>query len=300
MSQEKIKCAIIGSGNIGTDLMYKLMRSEKLEVTALIGIVPESKGLQKARENGVKAIDTGIDGLIEAPDLADIVFEATSAKAHAHNAPILKEMGKKAIDLTPAAVGPFLVPSVNLKEEEIPHLDNVNMVTCGGQATIPMVKAISDVLKVDYAEIVASISSKSAGPGTRQNIDEFTVTTANALREVGGAKESKAIITLNPADPPILMRNTIFVQTAESAESYENEIIASLESMLEAVQGYVKGYRFKADPVVKGNVVTVSVEVEGNGDFLPKYAGNLDIITSAAVKTGEIMAESLLKGEAVK
>lgn len=300
MSQEKIKCAIIGSGNIGADLMYKLMRSEKLEVTALIGIVPESKGLQKARENGVKAIDTGIDGLIEDPDLADIVFEATSAKAHAHNAPILKEMGKKAIDLTPAAVGPFLVPSVNLKEEEIPHLDNVNMVTCGGQATIPMVKAISDVLKVDYAEIVASISSKSAGPGTRQNIDEFTVTTANALREVGGAKESKAIITLNPADPPILMRNTIFVQTAENAESYKNEIIKSLDSMLETVQGYVKGYRFKADPVVKGNVVTVSVEVEGNGDFLPKYAGNLDIITSAAVKTGEIMAESLLKGEAVK
>jgi len=300
MSQEKIKCAIIGSGNIGTDLMYKLMRSEKLEVTALIGIVPESKGLQKARENGVKAIDIGIDGLIEDPDLADIVFEATSAKAHAHNALILKEMGKKAIDLTPAAVGPFLVPSVNLKEEEIPHLDNVNMVTCGGQATIPMVKAISDVLKVDYAEIVASISSKSAGPGTRQNIDEFTVTTANALREVGGAKESKAIITLNPADPPILMRNTIFVQTAENAESYKNEIIASLESMRETVQGYVKGYRFKADPVVKGNVVTVSVEVEGNGDFLPKYAGNLDIITSAAAKTGEIIAESLLKGEAVK
>src|SRR5690625_2980168 len=300
MSQEKIKCAIIGSGNIGTDLMYKLMRSEKLEVTALIGIDPESKGLQKARESGVKAIDTGIDGLKEDPDIAEIVFEATSAKAHANNAPLLKEMGKKAIDLTPAAVGPFLVPSVNLKEEEIPHLDNVNMVTCGGQATIPMVKAISDVLEVNYAEIVASISSKSAGPGTRQNIDEFTVTTANALKEVGGAKESKAIITLNPADPPILMRNTIFVQTAENAESYKNEIIASLESMLETVQGYVKGYRFKADHVVNGNVVTVSVEVEGNGDFLPKYAGNLDIITSAAVKTGEIMADSLLKGETVK
>ncbi|MBP1970676.1 acetaldehyde dehydrogenase [Virgibacillus natechei] len=300
MSQEKIKCAIIGSGNIGTDLMYKLLRSEKLEVTALIGIDSESKGLQKARENGVKAIDNGIDGLKEDPDIAEIVFEATSAKAHAHNAPILKEMGKKAIDLTPAAVGPFLVPSVNLKEEEIPSLDNVNMVTCGGQATIPMVKAISDVLEVDYAEIVASISSKSAGPGTRQNIDEFTVTTANALKEVGGAKESKAIITLNPADPPILMRNTIFVQTTENAEPHKNEIIKSLDSMLETVQGYVNGYRFKADPVVKENIVTVSVEVEGNGDFLPKYAGNLDIITSASVKTGEIMAESLLKGEAVK
>jgi acetaldehyde dehydrogenase (acetylating) len=300
MSQEKIKCAIIGSGNIGTDLMYKLLRSEKLEVTALIGIDSESKGLQKARENGVKAIDNGIDGLLANPNLADIVYEATSAKAHAHNAPILKEMGKKAIDLTPAAVGPFLVPSVNLKEEEIPHVDNVNMVTCGGQATIPMVKAISDVLEVEYAEIVASISSKSAGPGTRQNIDEFTVTTANALREVGGAKESKAIITLNPADPPIMMRNTIYVQTGENAEPHKGKIIASLESMLETVQGYVKGYRFKADPVVKENIVTVSVEVEGNGDFLPKYAGNLDIITSAAVKTGEVIAESLLKGEAVK
>lgn len=297
---EKIKCAIIGSGNIGTDLMYKLLRSNKLKVTALIGIVPESKGLQKARENGVKAIDTGIDGLKENPDIAEIVFEATSAKAHAYHAPILKEMGKKAIDLTPAAVGPFLVPSVNLKEEDVSSLDNVNMVTCGGQATIPMVKAISDVMEVNYAEIVASIASKSAGPGTRQNIDEFTVTTANALKEVGGAKESKAIITLNPADPPIMMRNTIFVQTVDNAEQYKGKIMASLESMLETVQSYVKGYRFKADPVVKGNLVTVSVEVEGNGDFLPKYAGNLDIITSAAVKTGEIMAECLLKGESVK
>jgi acetaldehyde dehydrogenase len=300
MSQEKIKCAIIGSGNIGTDLMYKLFRSEKLEVTALIGIDPDSEGLKKARENGIKSFHSGIDALKENPDLAEVVYEATSAKAHAHNAPILKDMGKKTIDLTPAAVGPFLVPAVNLKEEEIPHLDNVNMVTCGGQATIPMVKAISDVLAVDYAEIVASISSKSAGPGTRQNIDEFTVTTANALKKVGGAKESKAIITLNPADPPILMRNTIFVQTAKNAEPYSDKIIASLESMLATVQGYVRGYRFKADPVVKENIVTVSVEVEGNGDFLPKYAGNLDIITSAAVKTGEIIADSLLKEEAVK
>ncbi|HLR53226.1 MAG TPA: acetaldehyde dehydrogenase (acetylating) [Pseudogracilibacillus sp.] len=300
MSQEKVKCAIIGSGNIGTDLMYKLLRSEKLEVTALIGIDPDSEGLKRARENGVKSFDNGIESLQENPDLADIVFEATSAKAHAHNAPILKEMGKKAIDLTPAAVGPFFVPSVNLQEEEIPYLDNVNMVTCGGQATIPMVKAVSDVLEVDYAEIVASISSKSAGPGTRQNIDEFTVTTANALKEIGETKESKAIITLNPADPPILMRNTIYVRTAENAEPYKKQIIASLQSMLETMQDYVKGYRFKADPVIKENIVTVSVEVEGNGDFLPKYAGNLDIITAAAVKTGEMIAESLLKGESVK
>jgi acetaldehyde dehydrogenase (acetylating) len=300
VSKKKIKCAIIGSGNIGTDLMYKLLRSDKLELTALIGVDPESKGLALAKELGVKPIYNGIDGLIEEPELAEIVYEATSAKAHIHNAPILKDLGKKAIDLTPAAVGPFLVPSVNLQEKEVAELDNVNMVTCGGQATIPIVKAISDVLQVKYAEIVASIASKSAGVGTRQNIDEFTVTTANALREVGGAEESKAIITLNPAEPPILMRNTIHVQTEQSAEAFKEEIIASLDSILQTVQSYVKGYRFKADPVIKENVVTVSVEVEGNGDFLPKYAGNLDIITSAAVRTGEVMAEHLLKEEAVK
>ncbi|GGC84266.1 acetaldehyde dehydrogenase [Thalassobacillus devorans] len=300
MSNQKIKCAIIGSGNIGTDLMYKLLRSDKLELTAMVGIDRNSKGLALAKEHGVKPIYNGIEGLAEEPKLAEIVYEATSAKAHAYNAPILKNLGMKAVDLTPAAVGPFLVPSVNLKEEEIAELDNVNMVTCGGQATIPMVKAISDVVKVDYAEIVASIASKSAGPGTRQNIDEFTVTTAKALREVGGADESKAIITLNPAEPPILMRNTIHVQTAESADAYREDILDSLDSMLQTVQGYVKGYRFKADPVIKGNVVTVSVEVEGNGDFLPEYAGNLDIITSAAVKTGEVMAAHLTKEEAAQ
>ncbi|MFG6150261.1 acetaldehyde dehydrogenase (acetylating) [Halobacillus sp. B23F22_1] len=297
MSNQTIKCAIIGSGNIGTDLMYKLLRSDQLELTAMIGIDRESKGLALAKEYGVKPIYNGIDGLAEEPELADIVYEATSAKAHAYNAPVLKDLGMKAIDLTPAAVGPFLVPSVNLKEKNIVELDNVNMVTCGGQATIPIVKAISDVVKVNYAEIVASISSKSAGPGTRQNIDEFTVTTAKALREVGGADESKAIITLNPAEPPILMRNTIHVQTVESAETNREDILASLDAILQTVQGYVKGYRFKADPVIKEDVVTVSVEVEGNGDFLPKYAGNLDIITSAAMKTGEVMAAHMTKEE---
>ncbi|WP_462421966.1 acetaldehyde dehydrogenase (acetylating) [Salinicoccus sp. Marseille-QA3877] len=296
---DKVKCAIIGSGNIGSDLMMKLLGNEVLEVTALIGIDAESEGLKRAEKHGVKAISNGIDGLVENPELADIVYEATSAKAHLHNSKILKDLGKKAIDLTPAAVGPFLVPSVNLKEEEVPHLDNVNMVTCGGQATIPIVKAVSDVLKVDYAEIVASISSMSAGPGTRQNIDEFTVTTANAIREVGGAQKSKAIITLNPADPPILMRNTIHIQTGESAEAKKDEILKSLDAMVENVQSYVPGYRYKAEPVVKDDIVTVSVEVEGNGDFLPKYAGNLDIITSAAVKTGEMMAKNLLQKERI-
>ncbi|MFC3041266.1 acetaldehyde dehydrogenase (acetylating) [Virgibacillus xinjiangensis] len=300
MSPQKIKCAIIGSGNIGTDLMYKLLRSDKLELTSMIGIDRESKGLALAKDHGLTPIYNGIDGLVEQPELADIVYEATSAKAHAHNAPILKDMGKKAIDLTPAAVGPFLVPSVNLQEDKVRELDNVNMVTCGGQATVPIVKAISDVVKVDYAEIVASISSKSAGPGTRQNIDEFTVTTAEALKQVGGAREGKAIITLNPAEPPILMRNTIHVQTEGSAEEKKEEILKSLDAMVETVQGYVPGYRYKADPVVKGDIVTVSVEVEGMGDFLPTYAGNLDIITSAALKTGEIMAEHLLTEGAAK
>ena len=295
----KVKCAIIGSGNIGSDLMMKLLGNEVFEVTALIGIDAESEGLKRAEKHGVKAISNGIDGLVENPELADIVYEATSAKAHLHNSKVLKDLGKKAIDLTPAAVGPFLVPSVNLKEDEVPHLDNVNMVTCGGQATIPIVKAVSDVLKVDYAEIVASISSMSAGPGTRQNIDEFTVTTANAIREVGGAEKSKAIITLNPADPPILMRNTIHIQTDASAEAKKDEILKSLDAMVENVQSYVPGYRYKAEPVVKDDIVTVSVEVEGNGDFLPKYAGNLDIITSAAVKTGEMIAKNLLKKERV-
>lgn len=296
----KVKCAIIGSGNIGIDLMYKLLRSEKLEPTVMVGIDPDSKGLQLAKEHGLIAIYSGIEGFTEQHELADIVYEATSAKAHAHNAPILKELGKKAIDLTPAAVGPFLVPSVNLNKGDIQKLDNVNMVTCGGQATVPIVKAISNVVEVPYAEIVASISSKSAGPGTRQNIDEFTETTARALQEVGGAGEGKAIIVLNPADPPILMRNTVHAKIAECTPEIEERIIASLNKTVETVQGYVEGYRFKADPVIKGNIVTVSVEVEGNGDYLPKYAGNLDIITSAAVKTGEVMAEYLVAEGAAK
>ncbi|WP_156288376.1 acetaldehyde dehydrogenase (acetylating) [Oceanobacillus salinisoli] len=294
MAEEKVKCAIIGSGNIGTDLMYKLLRSEKLEPTVMIGIDPNSKGLAKAKELGLLPIYNGIEGFIEHADKADIVFEATSAKAHEANAPILKELGKRAIDLTPAAVGPFMVPSVSLEMHNIEELDNVNMVTCGGQATVPIVKAISDVVDVEYAEIVASIASKSAGPGTRQNIDEFTETTAKALKDVGGAKESKAIIVLNPAEPPILMRNTIYAKISEYSQEIHNDVLESLNRMLKVVQGYVKGYHFKTDPVIKDNVVSVAVEVEGNGDFLPKYAGNLDIITSAAVRTGEVIADSLV------
>lgn len=295
MTKSKIKCGIIGSGNIGTDLMYKLLRSDVLELTCMIGIDPNSEGLKLARENGLKAIDNGIDGFLENPDLADIMFEATSAKAHLANAPILKNLGKKAVDLTPAAVGPFMVPAVGLELENIAELDNVNMVTCGGQATVPIVKAISDVIDVKYAEIIATISSKSAGPGTRQNIDEFTETTARAIREVGGAKDSKAIIILNPAEPPILMRNTIYAELEEYNEDIHKQIMESLEKMKSVVQEYVKGYRFIIDPVINDGVVNVAVQVEGDGDFLPKYAGNLDIITSAALKTGEVIAKPLLE-----
>ncbi|MTD30671.1 acetaldehyde dehydrogenase (acetylating) [Planomicrobium sp. YIM 101495] len=295
MVQQKVKCAIIGSGNIGTDLMYKLLRSETLEPTVMIGIDPNSKGLALAKEHGLTPVYNGIEGFKEIHEQADIVFEATSAKAHLENAKILKELGKKAIDLTPAAVGPFIIPAVNLESADITSLDNVNMVTCGGQATVPIVKAISDIVKVPYAEIVSSISSKSAGPGTRQNIDEFTVTTAKALREVGGAAESKTLIVLNPAEPPILMRNTIFVKIEEHSEEIHEQVKASIDDMIAKLQQYVPGYRYKSEPVFKEDTVTVQIEVEGMGDFLPKYAGNLDIITSAAIRTAELIAGSMAK-----
>ncbi|MFO7263993.1 MAG: acetaldehyde dehydrogenase (acetylating) [Bacillota bacterium] len=291
----KVKCAIIGSGNIGTDLLFKLLRSKTLEPVLMVGIDPSSRGLAIAREHGLTTVDNGIDGFLPLADQVDIVFEATSAKAHLYHAPILKKLGKKAIDLTPAAVGPFMVPAVSLDMENLAELDNVNMVTCGGQATIPIVKAIQDVVPVRYAEIVASIASKSAGPGTRQNIDEFTVTTARAIKEVAGVEDAKAIIILNPAEPPILMRNTIYAEITDYSETIRENILKSLYDMLKVVQSYVPGYRFKADPVIKENLVTVTVEVEGNGDYLPKYAGNLDIITAAAVKAGEVIAETLPK-----
>lgn len=289
----KVKCAIVGSGNIGTDLLYKLQRSSQLEPTVMVGIDKDSKGLALAKELGLKVVYNGVEGLAELKDEVDIIFEATSAKAHLANAPLFKEWGKKAIDLTPAAVGPFIIPAVNLTNLQMKDLDNVNMVTCGGQATVPIVSAISQVVAVSYAEIVSSVSSKSAGPGTRQNIDEFTVTTAKALRDVGGAKESKTIIVLNPADPPILMRNTIYVQIEQYSEEIYAKIQDSLDVMVKTLQSYVPGYRYKSQPVFKEDVITVQIEVEGMGDFLPVYAGNLDIITAAAVKTAEIMANSL-------
>ncbi|MCM3733351.1 acetaldehyde dehydrogenase (acetylating) [Fictibacillus nanhaiensis] len=289
---KKIKAAIIGSGNIGTDLMYKLQKSDCLELTAMIGIDPDSDGLRRANSAGYRVFTNGIDDFIERPDLADIVFDATSAKAHLRHAEILKDMGKTVIDLTPAAVGPFVCPPVNLGE----HLEslNINMITCGGQATIPVVHAINEDADVTYGEIVATISSLSAGPGTRANIDEFTITTRRGIEEVGGADKGKAIIILNPADPPILMRATIYCEVKHLDKA---KIIKSIYEMEKKVKNYVPGYRLKQEPLFDGSRVTVFVEVEGAGDYFPKYAGNLDIMTAAAKEAGEMVAKHLLGQE---
>jgi acetaldehyde dehydrogenase (acetylating) len=292
----KVKVAIIGSGNIGTDLMIKLGRSELLELTAVVGIDPQSDGLRRARELGYVAIDNGVDGFLERPELADFIFDATSAKAHLYNARVLKEAGKKVLDLTPAAVGPYVSPAVNISE----HLDadNINLITCGGQATIPMVHAINRVQSVEYAEIVATISSKSAGPGTRANIDEFTETTSLAIEKVGGAKKGKAIIILNPAEPPIFMRDTVHA-IVEGTDVDEEGIIASIKEMEKTVQSYVPGYRLRQEPIFDGNRITIFLEVEGAGDYLPKYSGNLDIMTAASVKVAEEWAKHELSKKAL-
>ncbi|MEH7307243.1 acetaldehyde dehydrogenase (acetylating) [Neobacillus drentensis] len=293
----KVKVAVLGSGNIGTDLMIKLGRSEILELTAVIGIDPQSDGLRRARELGYAGVDTGIDGFLADPSLkADIVFDATSAKAHLYNAKVLKEAGIKVIDMTPAAVGPYVCAAVNIDE----HLenDNINLITCGGQATIPMVHAVNRVAPVEYAEIVATIASLSAGPGTRANIDEFTETTSRAIEEVGGAKRGKAIIILNPAEPPIIMRDTVYTLVEEGTMD-EEAIRKSIEEMVRVVQSYVPGYRVRTEPIFDGNKVTIFLEVEGAGDYLPKYAGNLDIMTSAGVKIAEAFAKKLLTKETV-
>ncbi|QAV27707.1 acetaldehyde dehydrogenase (acetylating) [Neobacillus thermocopriae] len=292
----KLKVAILGSGNIGTDLMMKLERSNILQLTTMIGIDPESDGLRRAKEKGYEVIDTGIKGFLERPELADIVFDATSAKAHIRHAKLLKEAGKTVLDLTPAAVGALVVPPVNLGE----HIEegNVNLITCGGQATIPIVHAIHRVSPVEYAEIVATISSKSAGPGTRANIDEFTQTTARGIEKIGGAKKGKAIIILNPAEPPILMRNTVYA-LIEEEKMNTSAIIQSIQDMVETVQSYVPGYRLRKEPMIDGNKITVFLEVEGAGDYLPKYSGNLDIMTAAAVKVAEELAKHKLSAQRV-
>lgn len=292
----KVKVAILGSGNIGTDLMIKLGRSDVLELTTVIGIDPDSDGLRQARERGYVTIDTGINGFLERPELADIVFDATSAKAHIRHAKLLKEAGKKVIDMTPAARGPFVVPAVNMGKNI--EAENINLITCGGQATIPMVHAVNRVSPVEYAEIVATISSRSAGPGTRANIDEFTETTSRGIEEVGGAKKGKAIIILNPAEPPILMRDTVYA-LVEDGTMDEAKISESIKEMEKTVQGYVPGYRLRTEPIFDGNKVTIFIEVEGAGDYLPKYSGNLDIMTAAGVKVAEEFAKNQLAKQLV-
>jgi len=295
---DKLSVAIVGSGNISTDLLYKLLRSEWLEPRWMIGIDPESEGLARARKLGLETSHEGVDWLLARDEKPDMVFEATSAYVHRDAAPRYAEAGIRAIDLTPAAIGPGVIPPANLRE----HLDapNVNMVTCGGQATIPMVyavsRAVADTGGVPYAEIVASVSSASAGPGTRANIDEFTKTTSAGVEVIGGAKRGKAIIILNPADPPMIMRDTIFCAIPEDAD--HAAITQSVKDVVAEVQTYVPGYRLLNEPqfdepsVVNGgnHLVTIFVEVEGAGDYLPPYAGNLDIMTAAAAKVGEEIA----------
>ncbi|MBN3825235.1 acetaldehyde dehydrogenase [Burkholderia lata] len=292
----KIRCALIGPGNIGTDLLAKLMRSPVLEPVWMVGIDPDSDGLKRARELGLKTTAEGVDGLLPhvQADGVQIAFDATSAYVHAENSRKLNALGVLMIDLTPAAIGPYCVPPVNLMDHIGSGEMNVNMVTCGGQATIPMVRAVSRVQPVAYGEIVATVSSRSVGPGTRKNIDEFTRTTAAAVAQVGGAKDGKAIIVINPADPPLIMRDTVHCLTETAPD--EARIVESVHAMIADVQRYVPGYRLVNGPVFDGNRVSIYLEVEGLGDYLPKYAGNLDIMTAAAARTAEMFAEELLAG----
>lgn len=290
----RLRAAIVGSGNIGTDLLVKLLRSETIEVHSMVGVDPASDGLARARLLGVRASAEGVDWLLAQDDRPDLVFEATSARAHLANAPRYEAAGIQAVDLTPAAVGPFVCPPVNL--DILADTPNLNMITCGGQATIPIVHAVSRVVPVSYAEIVASIASRSAGPGTRANIDEFTQTTARGIERVGGAAKGKAIIILNPVDPPMIMRDTVFC--AIPADVDAAAISTSIHRMVERVAEYVPGYALRAEPQFDDpradwggqSRVAVFLEVKGNGDYLPPWAGNLDIMTAAAARTGEQLA----------
>ncbi|MBW9257096.1 MAG: acetaldehyde dehydrogenase (acetylating) [Candidatus Thiodiazotropha sp. (ex. Lucinisca nassula)] len=292
----KINAALIGSGNIGTDLLYKALRSDWINPLWMVGIDEASEGLARARDLGLKTTHEGVDGLLPhmREDNIQICFDATSAYVHGENNRKVQEQGSIMIDLTPAAIGPFCVPPVNLKDHVGKRELNVNMVTCGGQATIPMVAAVSRVQPVAYGEIVATVSSRSAGPGTRKNIDEFTQTTSGAVEKVGGAKKGKAIIVLNPAEPPLMMRDTVHCITEDEPD--QAAITESIEAMIKEVQKYVPGYRLKNGPVFDGNRVSVFMEVEGLGDYLPKYAGNLDIMTAAGLRTAEMFAEEIING----
>jgi acetaldehyde dehydrogenase (acetylating) len=281
----QIRVGILGSGNIGTDLMYKVERTPSLELVALVGIDPSSEGLARASDRGHWTTDRGVEDFLESGPDVDVVFDATSAQAHVEQAPLLAARGIRCIDLTPAALGPPVVPDVNLDQ----HRDapEVNLITCGAQATVPIVHALSSVAAVPYAEIVSTVASRSAGPGTRSNIDEFTIATARSLETLGGAAQGKAIIILNPADPPILMRNTVYAQI----EGADPEVAAvAVTDAVARVAAYVPGYRLSTEPLVADGLVTVFLEVEGAGDYLPPFAGNLDIMTAAAVRVAELYA----------
>ncbi len=290
---KKIRCAIIGSGNIGTDLLYKLQRSGHLEPVWMVGVDPASEGLARARQQGLKTTDQGVDGLLRFVSTDDIriAFDATSAYVHKDNSDKLTALGVTMIDLTPAAIGPYCVPPVNLADHIGSRQPNVNMVTCGGQATIPMVYAVSRVQPVEYGEIVATVASRSIGPGTRKNIDEFTRTTAGAVEKVGGARRGKAIIIINPAEPPMMMRDTIHCLTVDDPD--QAAITASALRMIAEVQKYVPGYKLVNGPIFDERRVSMFMEVEGLGDYLQKYAGNLDIMTAAAARTADIIAANL-------
>jgi len=300
--RDRLSAAIVGPGNIGTDLMYKLLRSDVIQPRWVIGVDPSSEGLKLAADRGLESTHEGVDWLLKQDELPDLIFEATSAYVHREYAPRYEEAGIRAVDLTPAAVGPAVIPPVN-GEEHVGRM-NVNMITCGGQATIPMVAAVSRVASVSYAEIVASVSSVSAGPGTRANIDEFTRTTATGVETIGGAERGKAIIILNPAEPPMIMRDTIFCAIAPDADT--DAVVQSIVAMEKAVQEYVPGYRLLQEPQIddpspatQGQTrVAIFVEVEGAGDYLPPYSGNLDIMTAAATQVGENIARSILGGAA--
>ncbi|NTV72086.1 MAG: acetaldehyde dehydrogenase (acetylating) [Azonexaceae bacterium] len=293
---KKIRCALIGSGNIGTDLIYKIQRSPFLEPVWMVGIDPESEGLARARDMGLKTTAAGVDGLLPhvLEDNIQIAFDATSAYVHAENSRKLNELGVMMIDLTPAAIGPLCVPPVNLKAHAEKVEMNVNMISCAGQATIPIVFAVSRIQAVGYGEIVASLASKSIGPGTRANLDEFTYTTSNAIEIVGGARKGKALAIINPAEPPMMMRNTISCLTDDEPD--QAKITESVLEMIKEVQKYVPGYRLVNGPLFDGKRVTVFMEVAGLGDYLPKYAGNLDIMTAAATRTAEMFAQEIIAG----
>jgi acetaldehyde/propanal dehydrogenase len=294
----KVNAAIIGSGNIGTDLLYKARRSSLVNPVWMVGIDPNSEGVRRAKALGLKTTAQGVDGLLASlqDDRIQIAFDATSAYVHRENSSKLTPRGILVIDLTPAAIGPFCIPPVNLEEHVGKKETNVNMVSCGAQATVPIVAAVSRVQPVEYAEIVATVSSKSVGPGTRQNIDEFTRTTTAAVEKVGGAQRAKALIVINPAEPSIIMRDTVHCLTVD--EPNKAAITESIHSMVKEVQKYVPGYKLKNGPVFDGRRVSTFMEVEGLGDYLPKYAGNLDIMTAAALRTAEMYAEEILRGAA--